>query len=81
MPTDSAPYLKDGSLDFGILWDPGMLGKLTVYVAHDELNGVKIENGMEIPGVGKITLLDDGKTIIMGPPSVWTKDNVDQFKF
>lgn len=81
MPTDSAPYLKDGSLDFGILWDPGMLGKLTVYVAHYELGGVAIEDGMEIPGVGAITLLDDGKTIIMGPPSVWTADNVDQFKF
>jgi len=81
MPTDSAPYLKDGSLDFGILWDPGMLGKLTVYVAHYELNGTKIENGMEIPGVGPITLLEDGKTIIMGPPSVWTAENVDQFKF
>ena len=81
MPTDSAPYLKDGSLDFGILWDPGMLGKLTVYVAHYELNGTKVENGMEIPGVGPLTLLDDGKTIIMGPPSVWTAENVDQFKF
>jgi simple sugar transport system substrate-binding protein/rhamnose transport system substrate-binding protein len=81
MPTDSAPYLKDGSLDFGILWDPGMLGKLTVYVAHYELNGTKIENGMEVPGVGAITLLDDGKTIIMGPPSVWTAENVDQFNF
>lgn len=81
MPTDSAPYLKDGSLDFGILWDPGKLGKLTVYVAHYELNGTKVENGTEIPGVGPITMLDDGKTIIMGPPSVWTAENVDQFKF
>jgi simple sugar transport system substrate-binding protein/rhamnose transport system substrate-binding protein len=81
MPTDSAPYLKDGSLDFGILWDPGMLGKLTVYVAHYELNGTKVENGMDIPGVGPITMLEDGKTIIMGPPSVWTAENVDQFKF
>jgi ABC-type sugar transport system substrate-binding protein len=81
MPTDSAPYLKDGSLDFGILWDPGKLGKLTVYVAHYELNGTAIEDGMEIPGVGPLSLLEDGKTIIMGPPSVWTAENVDQFKF
>ena len=81
MPTDSAPYLKDGSLDFGILWDPGMLGKLTVYVAHYELNGTKVENGMDIPGVGPITMLDDGKTIIMGPPTVWTAENVDNYDF
>lgn len=81
MPTDSAPYLKDGSLDFGILWDPGMLGKLTVYLAHYELNGTPITDGMEIPGVGAIELREDGKTIIMGPPSVWTAENVDQFAF
>ena len=65
MPTDAAPYLKDGSLDFGILWDPGMLGRLTVYVAHYELNGVAITDGMEVPGVGNITLLADGKTCLL----------------
>ncbi|MDO4547403.1 MAG: autoinducer 2 ABC transporter substrate-binding protein [Clostridia bacterium] len=81
MPTDSAPYLKDGSLDFGILWDPAQLGKLTVYVAHYELNGIEITDGMEIPGVGAIELREDGKTIIMGAPSVWTAENVDQFNF
>lgn len=81
MPTDSAPYLKDGSLDFGILWDPGKLGKLAVYVAHYQLNGTAITDGMEVPGVGNIILKDDGKTIIMGDPSVWTAENVDQFKF
>ena len=58
-----------------------MLGRLTVYVAHYELNGVEITDGMEVPGVGNITLLEDGKTIIMGPPSIWTAENVDQFDF
>ena len=81
MPTDSAPYLKDGSMDFGLLWNPALLGKLTVYIAHYVLNGTPITNGMEVPGVGKITLWDDGKTIIMGPPSVWTSENVDTFNF
>ncbi|MDI9520275.1 MAG: autoinducer 2 ABC transporter substrate-binding protein [Bacillota bacterium] len=81
LPKDSSPYLKDGSLDFGILWDPGKLGKLTVYIAHYELNGTPITDGMEIPGVGPITLWEDGKTIIMGDPSVWTAENADQFDF
>jgi simple sugar transport system substrate-binding protein/rhamnose transport system substrate-binding protein len=81
MPKDSAPYLKDGSLDFGILWDPAKLGKLTVYVVHYQLNNQPITNGMEIPGVGPIALWEDGKTIVMGDPSVWTAENVDQFDF
>ncbi len=81
MPKDSAPYLKDGSLDFGILWDPAKLGKLTVYVVHYQLNNQPITDGMEIPGVGAISLWEDGKTIVMGSPSVWTAENVDQFDF
>lgn len=81
LPTDSAPYLKDGSLDAGILWDPGKLGKLAVYVAHYQLNGTAITDGMDVPNVGKITLWDDGKTIIMGEPSVWTAENCDNYAF
>ena len=80
MPTDSAPYLKDGSLDFGVLWNPASLGKLAVYVAYLQLTGQEIE-GYEVPGVGPIHIEEDGKTIIMGDPSVWTAENVDQFDF
>ena len=80
MPTDSAPYLKDGSLDFGLLWNPADLGKLAVYVAYLELTGAEVA-GYEVPGVGPITIEEDGRTIIMADPSVWTAENVDQFNF
>ena len=80
MPTDSAPYLKDGSLDFGALWNPGSLGKLAVYVAYLQLTGQEIE-GYEVPGVGPIHIEEDGKTIIMADPSIWTAENVDEFDF
>ena len=30
LPTDSRPYLEDGSLRVATLWDPGKLGYLTV---------------------------------------------------
>ncbi len=80
MPTDSAPYLKDGSLDYGVLWNPADLGKMTVYVAYLQLTGQEIE-GYEVPGVGPIHIEEDGRTIIMADPSVWTAENVDQFDF
>lgn len=80
MPTDSAPYLKDGSLDYGVLWDPSQLGKLAVYVAYLNLTGAEIE-GYEVPGVGPIHINEDGRTIIMADPSVWTAENVDNYKF
>ena len=80
MPTDSAPYLKDGSLDYGVLWNPADLGKLSVYVAWLALSGQEVE-GYEVPGVGPININDDGKTIIMADPSVWTAENVDNYNF
>ena len=81
LPKDSKPYLKDGSLDYATLWDPTKLGYLTVWVAKKALDGQKIKNGDYVPNVGKIQVKPDGKTIIMGPPTDFTKDNVDKFNF
>jgi simple sugar transport system substrate-binding protein/rhamnose transport system substrate-binding protein len=39
MPNDSNEYLKDGSLDYAVLWDPAQLSNLAVYVAHLQLAG------------------------------------------
>lgn len=79
MPTDSAPYLKDGSMSAAFLWDPATLGYLTVALAVDLLNGVEVKDGMDVPNVGAIRV--DGVNVVMGPPAVFTKDNVDQYPF
>ncbi|MDR3145985.1 MAG: autoinducer 2 ABC transporter substrate-binding protein [Treponema sp.] len=81
MPTDSGPYLEDGSLTASILWDPAKLGYLTVVLANNLLKGQTPTNGQDIPNVGKITVNPDGKTVIMGPPTTFVKDNYKQFPF
>jgi simple sugar transport system substrate-binding protein/rhamnose transport system substrate-binding protein len=81
LPTDSGPYLEDGSLDVAALWDPGKLGYLTVYLAKHALEGNKVENGMDVPNVGKIEVKSDGKTVIMGPPTDFLKDNYKNYDF
>ncbi|HHV98770.1 MAG TPA: autoinducer 2 ABC transporter substrate-binding protein [Clostridiaceae bacterium] len=81
LPTDSKPYLEDGSLDYAILWDPAKLGYLTVYLAKMKLDGKSPVDGEEIPNVGSIRVKPDGKTIIMGPPVVFTKENAGNFDF
>jgi simple sugar transport system substrate-binding protein/rhamnose transport system substrate-binding protein len=81
MPTDSGPYLEDGSLTASTLWDPGKLGYLTVVLANNLLKGQAPTNGQDIPNVGKITVNPDGKTVIMGPPSDFLKSNYKQFPF
>ncbi|MCF7953575.1 MAG: autoinducer 2 ABC transporter substrate-binding protein [Spirochaetales bacterium] len=81
LPTDSKPYLEDGSLRVGTLWDPAKLGYLTVYLAKEMLEGNEPVDGQDVPNVGKITVWEDGKTVIMGPPTDFTKENAGQFNF
>ncbi len=81
LPTDSRPYLEDGSLRVATLWDPSKLGYLTVVLANDLLKGKKPVDGQDVANVGKIRLWADGKTVIMGPPSDFTKENAKNYAF
>lgn len=81
LPTDSGPYLDDGSLRVGTLWDPSKLGYLTVVLAYNLLNGEKPVDGQQIMNVGNISVWEDGRTIIMGPPADFTRENHASFGF
>jgi simple sugar transport system substrate-binding protein/rhamnose transport system substrate-binding protein len=81
MPTDSGPYLEDGSLTASTLWDPSKRGYLTVVLANNLLKAQTPSDGQDIPNVGKITVKPDGKIVIMGPPLDFLKSNYKQFSF
>jgi len=78
-PQDSIPFLDDGSLDVGLLWDPAKLGYLTVFAAIEALEGRALYDGQYVPNVGEITV--NGQAVVMGPPSLWTRDNARDFDF
>jgi simple sugar transport system substrate-binding protein len=79
IPGHAAPYLKNGCLKHGILWDPKDAGYGLTWVAKQMLDGQKITDGMEIPDVGKIKLT--GNVIGVDAMVDITKDNVDSFGF
>ncbi|MBU5445565.1 autoinducer 2 ABC transporter substrate-binding protein [Paenibacillus sp. MSJ-34] len=81
LPTDSKPFLEDGSLDTATLWNPVNLGYLTVAAAKELAEGKTIENGQDIPNIGKVEVKEDGKTVILGPPSDFTKENAGDYNF
>ncbi|WP_181347096.1 autoinducer 2 ABC transporter substrate-binding protein [Thalassobacillus sp. CUG 92003] len=81
LPTDSKPFLDDGSLDVATLWEPDKLGFLTVYLAKQLAEGNEIEDGMEVPNIGEVEVWDDNKTVIMGPPTDFTKENAGDYDF
>src|SRR5262245_6904172 len=68
-PNTMRPYIKEGVLKSFYLWDPRALGSLTVALAKLMVEGQAIQDGMEVPGFGKITLSPaDPKTVIMAKP-------------
>ncbi len=79
LPTDSDPFLQDGSLKSAVLWDPAQLGYLAVSIGKILAEGGTPTNGMVIPNVGTISV--DDKVIVMGPPTVFDKDNAKDYDF
>ncbi len=79
LPTDSLPFLENGSLDVATLWDPEKLGYLTVALAKELVEGKMPTDGQDVPGVGVIEVR--GKTVIMGPPTDFTAENAAEYNF
>jgi simple sugar transport system substrate-binding protein len=79
LPGHAAPYLKDGSMDHGILWDPKDAGYSLVWTAVQLLNGGEITDGMDIPGVGVITM--DGNVIKVDAMLDITAENAEDLGF
>jgi simple sugar transport system substrate-binding protein len=80
IPSHAAPFLKDGSLKLGTLWNPIDSGWAMVDLAKKLLDGVKITTNTEILKVGKPVKIE-GKTIVFNAMAVFTAENVDSFPF
>jgi simple sugar transport system substrate-binding protein len=79
IPSHAAPFIKDGSLDQGLFWNPKDAGYGLVWLAKQIRDGQKPATGMEIPGLGPITV--DGKIVRANSIIHINKDNVDSFGF
>lgn len=79
IPGHAAPYLKDGSLTKGILWDPKDAGYALSWVAKYMLDGGNLADLKEIPGIGSVSV--DGDIIGVNAMVDITKENVDSFGF
>ena len=58
-----AKLVKEGIIKEGYIWNPSEAGKAIVNVAKLVLDGNPITDGMEIPGLGKVTV-DPEKRVI-----------------
>lgn len=90
-PLTAKDHIKSGAMDFSVLWNPKALGYLTVWTGWMLEQGVdftKFEEKMDlkVPGIEGLTEVDvrwfpENDTILLGPPLIITKDNVDNYNF
>jgi rhamnose transport system substrate-binding protein len=65
-----------------VLWDPAQLGYLTVWAGKQLIDGKTFAAENTVPGFASPVTYDAQKGIhLLGPPAVFTADNVDKFNF
>ena len=81
-PNTARSYLESGAFGFSVLWDPEALGYLTVWAGNQLVDGVGFEAQNTIEGLPDPVSYDaDTGVLLLGPPSVFTKDNVGDYDF
>jgi len=82
-PNQMREYVKSGAAPAFALWNPGDLGYLAIY-ALDAIATGKITGapGDTFDGgkLGEYTVADDG-TVLLGDPTVFDENNIDDFDF
>jgi rhamnose transport system substrate-binding protein len=82
-PDQMKQFVDDGTCASFALWNPANLGYLAAYAAV-ELHSGKITNAVgqsfTAGKLGKYTVGAD-QTILLGPPTVFTKANISQYNF
>jgi rhamnose transport system substrate-binding protein len=82
-PNQMRRFVKDGTVKEFALWNPADLGYLAAYAAAQLASGNIQGKEGETFSAGKLgdrTIGKDG-VVILGPPTVFTAENIDQFNF
>jgi rhamnose transport system permease protein len=81
LPNINKPYVHDGIVPTVVLWNTRDLGYLTVY-AGALLTENRLQAGAKSVQAGRLGTLEiRGSEIILGPPLMFTKANIDKFDF
>ncbi|MGX3066629.1 substrate-binding domain-containing protein [Ursidibacter arcticus] len=77
IPSQAATLIKSEHITMGITYDPADAGYVLSSVAAKVLKGEKIEQGFELPKIGKAKVYEDKKLLQFHKILRVTKDNVD----
>lgn len=82
-PNQMRKFVKDGTVDVFALWSPEDVGYLAAYAAANlaakNITGAQGET-FDAGKLGPRTIGADGE-VVLGPPTQFTKENIDDFDF
>lgn len=82
-PNQMRKFVQDDTVKSFALWDPSKLGYLATYtaaaLASGQITGAEGEK-YKAGELGDYTIGAKGE-VVLGPPTVFTKDNIDKFDF
>ena len=86
LPSQMRKYVKDGTVQSFELWNPSNLGYLAGYAAASLASGTALQNGATFSSgsLNKTYTMAQGDgelSVVLGPPTVFDKSNIDQFNF
>jgi rhamnose transport system substrate-binding protein/rhamnose transport system permease protein len=81
LPNINKPYVHDGYVQTVVLWNTRDLGYLTIQAGMQLLQGTLAAGAQTMTGGRLGTIQIRGSEIILGPPLMFTKANIDKFDF
>jgi rhamnose transport system substrate-binding protein len=80
-PNEMKPYLESGVVEKFALWNTVDLGYLAVHVANAQIEGNLPKSGTFKAGrLGEVEMLAEDE-VLLGPPLVFTQENIDEYNF
>lgn len=81
-PKTAGPFLKSGAMTSTVLWDVTKLGYLTVWAMFQLTQDKPFQAENKVPGFDQPIAYDaKTKTLLLGEPKVFTKDDYEQYDF
>jgi rhamnose transport system substrate-binding protein len=81
-PNTVKDYVLSDAMTYSVLWNPADLGYLTVWAGKQVADGKPFEAEPSVEGLdAKVRWMPDEKTLLLGAPAVFTKENIEQFDF
>ncbi|RZS68793.1 monosaccharide ABC transporter substrate-binding protein (CUT2 family) [Agromyces ramosus] len=83
LPNEMRPFVKDGTVTEFALWDPAQLGYVAAFagkaLADGDITGA-VGDTFEAGELGEREI-EEGGIVIVGPPTVFNADNIDDYDF